>query len=674
MTVMVPSDEVIREVFQLAYFIIGEKDLAIRITSEALARLGVTVTTQKKRSYYSLAGRREGSGKASNKVSLSKTQLLQRLVSSVSEPYEQNQERTLLPSVLSEDDMMIRYIKHLVKLTLHRNSFYVTVGFGRVLYNYPTNETMTIFGFLSQNPDGGPDDHFYRHKKKDLLSEIKERFGKLLTTIKVEHGEERFEPHPDQRRFLKLVNECLERFTPWESGCVLPEKYDPRDDEIPQLLPQGNSPEAKQRVEVNRIHLVIHPVCFERVVTGLGFDAPAQRLDLPSFFLAANMGSEPPGGHRPPVDLSAGEIEAIQAGLDQEGARRRKASTGQLRICVDHHERMRISPGQPRRARIPIGEADELVEVWGEDKSGTLLLAALLLNGEDLAGDERRAEIVLAGDERISFAIHPLTAASSEESRALLEVTYREGGWLGWLRIWREHLADLAGIFGRHNVQPIVAETGGLRWARFKFPIAALSMLFVGLTSYFLFNRSVSEKESQPNDLALNRATPAQSPGLESINPPAPTSSIESSTIKTPQAMRQVSPAPVLRSIELTKSREAAATLATVVKMIFLEVEGTEQDKELMQSAIIGTLDDGNPFRVVRDKFDSDAVLKIEIKRNPADNSLVSVVKLLKGNQVLWPPAGGMSGRPYPGPIETAAAKLVGDLKVEFGKSTPNQR
>lgn len=660
MTAMVPSGEVIREVFQLAYFIIGEKKFAIRITSEALARLEVTVTTQKKRSYYLLAGRGIGSGKASNKVSLSKTQLLQRLVYSVSERYEQDQETPFHLSVLSEDDMIIRYIKHLIKITLRRNSFYVTVGFGRILYNYPTNETIKIFEFLSQNPAGGPDDDFYRHKKKDLLGEIKRRFGKLLHSIKVEHGEERFESHSDQRRFLNLVNECLHRFSPWDSSCVLPERYDAFNDEIPQLLPQGNNIEAKQRAEVNQIHSVIHPVCFKRVVTGLRLAPPDQRQDLPSFFLAAKMGSEPPGGHRLPVDLSAEELEAVQEKLDQEGTRRGKAPAGLLRICVDHRERTRIILGRFGRARIPLKEEDELIEVWGEDNSGPLLLAALLLNGDDLAGGERRAAIVLEGGQRVSFAIRPLAAASSEGDWALLEVIYRKGGRLGWFELGRDYLAGMIGGWGQK------VETWSRR-PRLTSPIGALAILFIVLFLTSLFARFLLPEENEPQEEARNQVEPAQNPVPDPTNPTFINPPTEAPKNRTPQLEGQ-SPSPMVVKERQVLRHGVAGDLLGSVTRIYLQIEGEELEKLSMQLAVIGAIEDGERFEVAQNESDADAVLRIEITRTSPGEPPSSAVKLVKGGQVLWPLGGNVEGKPYKGRIEITGPQIIHDLASDSPK------
>ncbi|SRR6266480_2474059 len=118
------------------------------------------------------------------------------------------------------------------------------------------------------------DDDYYRACKKRLMDEIKDRFGTVLRARRRDHGEERFEAQETSEYIACLVKECLIRFTPWQSMCVLPSQFDPKRNLTPSLLFEGGDPDKEHEIELNRIHTLIHPTCLERVTTALGMDAP----------------------------------------------------------------------------------------------------------------------------------------------------------------------------------------------------------------------------------------------------------------------------------------------------------------------------------------------------------------------------------------------------------------
>src|SRR6266480_6257486 len=93
---------------------------------------------QGRRFQYVPAGRRQSSGLLPHalrtKVSLREEHLLQLLVYAESDSWERGSEYGTSPYPLTDEDMVIRFIKHLVQITLKRNSFYVTLGLGRLLY------------------------------------------------------------------------------------------------------------------------------------------------------------------------------------------------------------------------------------------------------------------------------------------------------------------------------------------------------------------------------------------------------------------------------------------------------------------------------------------------------------------------------------------------------------
>jgi hypothetical protein len=276
-------DAMLRRAFRLAYFIHGDRELAVRIATAAMSKLDAAVVTQNRRSYYKPGGRSRAPGSKvispRTKVSLSESHLLQRLVYAESEPYERQEERRE-NAAIDEESLIKRYIKHLINITLMRNSFHVTLGVSRLLYNYTTAESMELYDLIMQDPERAKDDAYWRERKARLMRELKERFGQSLAVVRGSHGEKRFQTREDSARYLELAKLCLHMFTPWDTPCPLPGSG-PAPGKIGALTFRGPDPDEEHQFEVARMHAVIHPDCHERLVTGLGFDPPARRLEIP---------------------------------------------------------------------------------------------------------------------------------------------------------------------------------------------------------------------------------------------------------------------------------------------------------------------------------------------------------------------------------------------------------
>ena len=310
-------DDVLNKAFGLANFILRDRRTAVRIVEEATTRLNVTMVAQGKRLYYKptvspwIGGKR--AERYRNKVLLSDHHLLQRLIYIVCEPAEELIEESLVANEAGEEQMLIHFIKHLARITTRRNSFYVTLGINRLLYNYTTAETMDVYNAVIQDPARVKDDYYYRSRKGVLMQELKKRFGSFLDIARGPRGEERFLPSNQQDRFATLVSECLSFFTPWNTLCLVPAGVNPIVDGIADLSSQSKKDEDK--IEVDRIHAVLHPDCYSRLIGLLGFDPPERRLQAPHFFLSKenDNSGDGPGGQRPHTSsLSNQELDEIK--------------------------------------------------------------------------------------------------------------------------------------------------------------------------------------------------------------------------------------------------------------------------------------------------------------------------------------------------------------------------
>ena len=163
----VSTEDVLNKAYRLAYFLHQDKSVATRIVAAATLKLNVAMAVQSKRLYYIPVGRmsrgelRRTNG-IRNKALFSDLHLLQRLIYVESEPYERQKERAAQctpPDVhadgdpASDEDLLVYFTKHLVRITTKRNAFYVTLGVSRLLHSYSTLETMEIYNAVIGEPE-----------------------------------------------------------------------------------------------------------------------------------------------------------------------------------------------------------------------------------------------------------------------------------------------------------------------------------------------------------------------------------------------------------------------------------------------------------------------------------------------------------------------------------------
>ncbi len=106
------TDELPDKAFQLACFILNNRDTALRVVRGALEKLEVATAAQSKRLYYRPTGRvwsrQSQSNRFRNNISFNQPHLLQRLIYIESEPYEIAQEQAKSPASVSKEDLVIR--------------------------------------------------------------------------------------------------------------------------------------------------------------------------------------------------------------------------------------------------------------------------------------------------------------------------------------------------------------------------------------------------------------------------------------------------------------------------------------------------------------------------------------------------------------------------------------
>jgi len=711
------KDEKIQMAFQLAYFIHRDPATARSLVSEAMSKLGAEILRQDKARYYNPIGRSSGEHSIQRllsagkqifraKVHLSDALLLQRLVYNESDSYERERERASNPHPVDAGTMVVHFIKHLARLAFKNNSFYASLCVSRFLHNYSTNETMEIYGAVLQNPDRVPQDDYYRKGKAKLLKELKDRFERFIRIRRVHHGEERIEPNPNSEQFLNLVKECLNQFKPWKTDFCIPPGFTYQT-ELHELQFTAHDPDAEHEVEIKRIHALLHYDSYERLAKGLGFDAPAKRLEIPNFVLseASNSGAPPPSGGGDAPELSEQEIKEIQERLSKESARRKKAAAGMVRLIVDGVRVATFDARQADSISVELPEDAELLELHTNDEEGDFLLATHLLS-YDWEGrvHVEQLSFSLGGGQNLSLAIAP--DATGETST--LKIACQQNSKL-----------RLPVVLPKSFISPTPVSQASRNWI---LPLASksawvLALLVVGIVSLtipvFLLWKSKAPNPmsvahisgpqgsaNKPGSIGSNNGDsgvplpsatqapqPAASPAVTTPPRPPHNAGGRGKAVKTgaglpPNTVAQagsseVSSEPSLETMDKTREPvrgQAGVSSLLEVKKMIVNIAGDDQAAQDLKAALNTVLKEVKTFGLTDNEQEADAMLKLEVSTR--DGKLECKARCVAaGGSTIWPRAPAQKGRDSPpekpsrtyrGDAQDIARKIVSDLQDEL--------
>ncbi|HKE59789.1 MAG TPA: hypothetical protein VKB46_23925 [Pyrinomonadaceae bacterium] len=661
--------------------------MAIRIVAAATLKLNVAMNVQSKRLYYIPVGRfSRGESRRTdgirNKALFSDLHLLQRLIYVESEPYERQKEgvgQVTRPDILAiadqatEEDLLVYFVKHLVRITTKRNAFYVTLGVSRLLHRYSTLETMEIYNAVIGEPERVKDDYYYRSRKAVLMQEMYKRFGHLIRARRQQRGEERFETQPGSSELRSLVRECLRLFTPWDTQCTVPPDFDPLKSVIAALTSKNLSDENE--VEVNRIHAVLHPDCFARLVAAFRYSPPADLMELPRFFSDQTDDQSPPRQRSAPKELSAEELDEINQMLDEQAGRRRHSSpSAVIRIIVDGIERGRLNPQEQSSISFSAEEDAEIIEVKSTDSSGDLLLAThLLTTPEHEAYDAAVvSSIRLEGGQNLSLSITRRQSEANGGADLLVQFGYREtdprraaGLWWRWLnlRLGREQDPNSAGLW-----------TGAIS-ARH---VMAGSAVVICLASYFAYVTLRSPQTIAPVETgSVQTISGVNQPATQASNRvnepdkavPRGAKTQRSPATKAPLQSRAAAPEQA-RDEDVNDALRSGNVVANLglkdIKKIYIEFRGDATFKDLRKS-VIENLGSSGVVTIATNADEADAALKIVVSQTGSQIEAAARLVNAKGT-VLWPKAASVARR-YSGEPTTVASHIVNDLLLEIRRA-----
>lgn len=672
----VPQDSTLNKAFRLACFIHGNKHIALKVLNASLERLETAVAAQDKRLYYTpsikhLPGRDRPNGYR-YKVSFSESHLLQRLIYLVSEPFEIQQELRDSPPYIDEEDMIIHFLKHLVHITMRRNSFYVALGISRVLHNYTTGETIDIYNVIGQ-PDRMSDDDYYRSRKRQLLREIKQRFGSYVDVYQGPRAEEKLIVQDCSDRKAQFVQRCLELLVPWDSCCLIPATL--TSENVAHFYSRPQDPYEEHGIEVDRFHVLIHPDCYNRLTHWLGLDPPCSRLQIPSFFLSkSDNGSDgkPPSirDHLPSLDEL--DLIAIKQQIEERATRRKAAARGLLRVRADGIECAQLDLRRSNFARICLQDDTKIIEVVTDDPRGELILASHLLTFDEEGGkiEPPKHSIVLEGGQKLSFAV---SRSIGPEDRSLtIDIAYQETGsvravLLFSIRCWQKSL-DLFRQLWRHSSIPLTPTL-----------VCALS-LAIAISSYLKL--SPEHKETRGQLAPSTEGTPDEQPpadtqkrseigGLKQSPKPGVVQRRSNSGVQGERIARKPPPEAsheAATEFEPARAPQPEADSASLLeaRRICVQTLHRSELNQRVNTLLTRSLLATNRFTVT-DTAGADAELKVSVRQirssgNSAAEQRVRIsLRLVDADgRVIWPVAGAR--RNYSGLAEEVAAKAINDL------------
>ena len=321
------GDETLRELMEVAVFMVHDEDKAIRSVSRAVANLPRAAAAQidnrrtrykpkngKRASYRPLTGRRE---------------LLHYLLLDELDEAEMEEERA---GRLQGSNNEIRcFIKQAAKVVLNHNSWYAAVMMTQILGTYTAQTTLNIYDLVASDRSGSKDLSSVSVAKESFVGRIMQRFGDRLDMYK-DGPSWRFisrKPTPEE---VSLIRECLSRFLPQESKLQL----------APVLQDQLGKIESDD--EMTRIRKFFNMAQFNELGREVGVKPLEESMMVPIFDGVTPAG--PGSSQLARISVSNFDLDRLKAAISRESSRSsRLVST--LYVVVDGVERATLDVETP---------------------------------------------------------------------------------------------------------------------------------------------------------------------------------------------------------------------------------------------------------------------------------------------------------------------------------------
>jgi hypothetical protein len=409
--------------FQLAYFLFPERSTALRVLTGALNKLRVQRGRETRRSYW----RDKHLKRGITRITRDEGDALQWLIFSESDAVEKEREQEQAPT---SAEMAVRYIRNLVRMTTSMSSFYVNVGLHRLLFNYSTVEAQRVYESVTERFLGADE---YRRAKGALMKKLGKRFT-TLKTCRTQHGELRFETltyetDAQHATLTSLVDSCLRAFTPWSTlqACPVPANYDASRDRLPSdLSGQGRGKVDFNRVEINRCHAFIDPVCDSRLMEALLLQPPMEKLALPRFYMENERHDNNPAQTGGTTGLTPSERATISKDLADRAGRRKSTDPQAMIVVVDGEQKAQLTLTAESMLTFALEEGDQLIELRELGADGDQLLALHALAYTESRGiAETHVRLWQGNAGTLALAITPDSQTGEEPLKATATLRFK---------------------------------------------------------------------------------------------------------------------------------------------------------------------------------------------------------------------------------------------------------
>lgn len=315
-------------------------------------------------------GRHLASGQHRNFVNLSDEQTLQLLVYIAVENYE------LLNETAGEvmyEDLCVRYLKYLAKISFRANSFYTAVAYGSLIYDYGRAGSKKIYEYALQDESRFKPESNYSNLKARIIKDLElKRFSGNYNLVKVESpgANTNFRRNSLEFNQKAEILSWLRKLSLWRK-CLNAEINNLKSETLDGLfLFSGIQADDEHLFERRRIHAISCPNCLALISQDAGIENPADNFKMPVFESSTTISRNGKGGYRNAPALEQIDIDNDLKELQGMRALRRTMMPSHLSIRVDGFEWLRIaSSGSLTETNIvAVNTPYEIVEVWGNDE------------------------------------------------------------------------------------------------------------------------------------------------------------------------------------------------------------------------------------------------------------------------------------------------------------------
>jgi hypothetical protein len=363
---------------------------------------------------------------------------------------------------------------------------------------------------------------------------------------------------------------------------------------------------------------------------------------------------------------------------------------------IDGNRRAEINPEQSAVAQFNVDEEAELIEVYGDDQHGALLLGTHLLsfNGPDT----KSHTITLEGGQRLSFTINLLRDEQGSTNGARVEVAFKETGPARATALVARRLWTL--VIGAER--PTASPAG---WWK---PVAAFSVLVVLFAgAWWVWTNRQNGNEfvrvtptPAPNLVPALIPTPLPTPVPPTFGPDKPPNreqeSAQPPVNHAPQNQNGISTPPVLTQRERTTPERNETIVERVllpdttanaepgevatrgvwnrdvmgkplgeVRRVHIQIAGETASGDELLNQLRAHLT-GDSRLQLSDAEQADAALKISLRPasfRAVDRRVIVIVRAANANgYVVWPATQRGSSWRYVGQPRYVAERLVADL------------